>query len=478
MTRGIAAGDRHAFLSTAVAGPRHRRWALGAALVSAAAFCAAIPFAKAPLPHVAAFIPAYESALVLCDLITAVLLYGQYHFVRSRALYVLASGYLFTAMIAFVHALTFPGVFAPTGLLGAGSQSTAWLYMCWHLGLPLMVLAYTRLERGTRGDAGAPARASGAGVNIAAGVATVALMVACLTFVATHYGDALPRIMSGNTFAPAQTATITVIWTLSIAALFMLWVRRPHTVLDLWLMVVMCAWLADMALSAMLNAARFDFGWYVGRIYGLFAASSVLVVLLLENGAHYPRLAALSEQLGLANRALEALSLEDGLTQIANRRQFDRALAKRCAAAKRDGSPLAIVLCDVDAFKGYNDSHGHPAGDECLRQVAQSLRACCRRPMDLVARYGGEEFAVILPDTDVAGALEIAESMRNAVARLRIPHPRSPVTRFVSISGGIAVATRAEQMDPAWLVALADRNLYGAKRSGRNCISTGLAEAA
>jgi len=139
--------ERPIFLSTLPAGARERRRALAVVAVSAAIFAAAVPFAKAQLAPVWAFIPVYESALVVNDLITAILLFGQFGFLRSRGLLVLASGYLFTALIAVAHALTFPGVFAPTGLLGAGPQSTAWLYIFWHGGFPLFVAAYALLKR-------------------------------------------------------------------------------------------------------------------------------------------------------------------------------------------------------------------------------------------------------------------------------------------------------------------------------------------
>jgi hypothetical protein len=122
------------------AGPGERRLALGTVLGSAALFVVAVPLAKVPLAPVFAFIPVYQSALVVNDLITAVLLFGQFGILRSRALLVLAGGYLFTALMASVHGLTFPGLFAPTGLLGAGSQTTAWLYMFWHGGFPLVVV--------------------------------------------------------------------------------------------------------------------------------------------------------------------------------------------------------------------------------------------------------------------------------------------------------------------------------------------------
>src|SRR5689334_5290136 len=135
------------FLSAHPAARRDRRMALTVVGVSAVLCLAAIPFAKYPLPRVPAFIPIYQSALAVDDLVTAVLLFGQFAILRWRALAILASAYLFTACMAIVHLMSFPGLFSPTGLLGAGPQTTAWLYMFWHGGFPLLVLAYTTLPK-------------------------------------------------------------------------------------------------------------------------------------------------------------------------------------------------------------------------------------------------------------------------------------------------------------------------------------------
>ena len=127
------------------ASPRELRWAIAVVFVSVVAFAASVPFSRVPLPKILAFIPSYESALAISDLVTAVLLFGRVSRVRSLGVLALASGYLFNAAIIVVHALTFPGVFSETGLLGAGSQTTAWLFVFWHGGFPLFVLAYVLL---------------------------------------------------------------------------------------------------------------------------------------------------------------------------------------------------------------------------------------------------------------------------------------------------------------------------------------------
>ena len=286
MARELTDG-RRVFLSTLPAGRGERRLALTVVLVSAAIFLTAVPFAKMPLAQISAFIPIYESALVINDLITAGLLFGQFSFLRSRSLCVLASGYLFTALMTVSHALTFPGLFSPTGLLGAGPQSTAWLYILWHGGFPLLVIAYALLKDAGR-ETGRPR--GRAGVAVLASLAAVFVVAGGLTLLATAGQDVLPAIMQGNHYTPAMTLVRSSTWVLSLLALAVLWRRRPHAVLDLWLMVVMCAWLFDIALAAVFNAGRFDLGFYAGRIYGLLAASFVLMVLLLENGKLYARL--------------------------------------------------------------------------------------------------------------------------------------------------------------------------------------------
>src|SRR5882757_7230811 len=140
------ADERNIFLSTLPATSRDRKAALAVVGVSAVLFVCAVPFAGAPLAQVPAFVASYQSALAINDVITAILLFSQFAVSRSRALLLLASGYLFTAAAAIVHALTFPGLFAPTGLLGAGSQTTVWLYMVWHGVFPLLVLGYALLK--------------------------------------------------------------------------------------------------------------------------------------------------------------------------------------------------------------------------------------------------------------------------------------------------------------------------------------------
>ena len=268
--------ERNIFLSTMPATRGDRMAALAVVGVSAVLFACAVPFAGVPLAPVPAFVASYQSALAINDLITAILLFSQFAISRSRALLLLASGYLFTAMAAIVHALTFPGLFAPAGLFGAGTQTTVWLYMVWHGGFPLLVLGYALLKARDN----EPKIRGSTGAAIVASIVAVSVAIAAFTWLVTAQHDRLPILLSDGHYTPVMLAVVSTVWCLSFAALALLWLRRPHSVLDVWLMVVMSAWLFDIALSAILNVARFDVGFYLGRIYGLCAASFVLAILL------------------------------------------------------------------------------------------------------------------------------------------------------------------------------------------------------
>jgi diguanylate cyclase (GGDEF)-like protein len=169
-----------------------------------------------------------------------------------------------------------------------------------------------------------------------------------------------------------------------------------------------------------------------------------------------------------ANEELSLLSFTDMLTGIANRRVFDSVLERECTRLSRGDSSLSLLSIDADHFKAVNDSQGHMKGDEYLRALGAELKRLCKKRVDLPARYGGEEFAVILPDTDAAGARLFAESIREAVAALRLPHPASPVTSFLTVSVGVATASKNCYSTPATLMAAADSALYAAKKAGRN----------
>jgi diguanylate cyclase (GGDEF)-like protein/PAS domain S-box-containing protein len=179
------------------------------------------------------------------------------------------------------------------------------------------------------------------------------------------------------------------------------------------------------------------------------------------------------EALERANVALERLARIDGLTQVANRRTFDEALAREWQRLSREKAPLSLVLCDIDCFKKYNDHYGHQDGDECLRRVARTLSTCARRAADMLARYGGEEFVFLLPRTTLEGARMIAEKARLDVEEMGLRHEASVVKPVVTLSLGAAAVVPDAVSDPETLLKAADEALYRAKEAGRNRVVTG-----
>ena len=466
--------ERPVFLSDQPADRRERRFAAAVIGCSTLIFFALAPFAKLPLTPVPAFIPIYQSALLINDLITVVFLLGQSQYSRGRALIVLAGGYLFTALMSSAHALTFPGLFTPSGLLGAGRQTTVWLYMFWHGGFPLLVLAYLvcGAEQPRRPHVWMPLMAA----------AVVAVATACVVL-ATAGQRLLPVLLREGQYTPVMILVVSGVWALNLSAAVAVSRRRPLSILDLWLIVTMCAWTFDIALGAMFNAARFDLGFYAGRIYGLAAASLVLVMLLCGHSRLYLQLIRLHRSEREKSAELARITTIDALTGIANRRAFDEALGEEWRRMLRHGSTLSLLMIDVDYFKRFNDAYGHVASDRCLRTVAQAVASRARRAGELAARYGGEEFAVLLPQTGIGEACKLADVICNAVRDCQIPHEQSGAAPHVTISVGVASigkypdaaaafsregATDARSAGATILVETADLALYRAKMAGRN----------
>ncbi|HTR84399.1 MAG TPA: MASE4 domain-containing protein [Reyranella sp.] len=291
--------------------------------LSFAIFGALIPFAKVPLAQLPAFVPAYQAALLYSDLITAAVFLGQFSIQRTRALLVLGCAYLFTALMIVPHTLAFPGLFGP-GVIGAGPQTTVWIYMLWHSGFPLLMVVYALVKDDDR-----PLPTSRA-LLVAIG-GTVAAVIG-LTLLTTAGHSLMPALLQpDNSYTPLMVDLILVVWLLNLPPLALLWMRRPHTALDLWMMVVLVAWTCEVGLSAALNAKRFDLGFYAGRAYGLFSASFVLIMLLLETRALYTRLAQHldSERSAAVHRA-----------EAADRTSLETAETLRAVV---DSSSLAIV---------------------------------------------------------------------------------------------------------------------------------------
>jgi signal transduction histidine kinase len=285
----IVPEEQRLFLSSLSPGPAQKRLALAVVLGILVVFVVLTVglLSGMQTKQVDAFLPAYLTAMFVCDSITAILLFAQFSILRLRAILVIASAYLFTALILIPYVLTFPGVFVPTLEIG-GLQSAAWVYVLWHCGFPLFVIGYTLSKDRTpskRYWKGTPRAAIGLSIALTAGLVSVVAFV-CIA------GEALlPHIMLNATRYTSQWPYLVgaPIASASISALVVLWFRR-RSMLDLWLMVVMFLYLIEVPLSYYPAPSRFSAGWYAVRIFGFLSSSLVLIVLLYEIETLYARL--------------------------------------------------------------------------------------------------------------------------------------------------------------------------------------------
>lgn len=267
-----------------------------------------------PLPRSDGFVPAVQGVIASVEFITAVLLFAQYSLERSRALLVLAGGYLFTALIVVAHTLTFPGAFAPTGLLGAGAQTAAWLYVVWHLAVPAAACGYALLKNRPPPAFGLPPAADG---PIFRTVLVLVAAAAALTWAAIEVGDSLPTlVVSARTFASTASVVTALPLAVSVAAFGLLW-RRRASVLDEWLLVAIVASVAETALVVFVGASRYTFSFYASRQLAIVAAGAVLVALLSEMTGLYSRLATAVKALQ-RERANKLMNLDVVVSTIAH----------------------------------------------------------------------------------------------------------------------------------------------------------------
>jgi len=264
----------------------------------------------------------------------------------------------------------------------------------------------------------------------------------------------LPRLVINGrfTFAWRNVVAPALVVLNSLGCVLLLRRGKNLTTLHLWLVVAMFTGVLDCVLNAM-SPSRYSYGWYIGKLETIVTANIVLGVLLGEVTRLYRHLA------DLANI--------DALTGLFNRRAFEEHIGLVFRLAKRESSELALLVIDVDLFKGYNDAYGHARGDECLRQIAAILKSSATRPLDHVARYGGEEFVVILPRVQREGTIAVAQRMLERVREACIPYA-SYARGHVTVSVGVGFVGNARMTHERALFDIADNALYEAKARGRD----------
>ncbi len=456
-----------AFLPTTRA---HVIWAGLVALTILTGLALVWPNVSMPLPHIQPFLSMFNTAVLVTEGVSALLLGMQFAIFRQPFLGALSGAYAFVATAAAIQLLVFPGMFTPTGLFGAGPQSAIWIWVFWHGGFGFFVLLASVVKRFF------DHQSSDRHYSAWFAVPLIGIPLACslgVCYLATaHGGIMLPQLVANNNSYQllAQSPNALAVMFINLVALLTVAsMSRGRDVLSLWLCVALLAANCDVFIT-LHASARFTLGWYAARCLSLISSTALLSMLLWEINRLY-------RNLDTAHAKLTEYSIRDGLTGVYNRGYFDQQYDLEMQRARRGRRPLSVLLCDVDWFKVFNDTFGHQAGDACLIAVAQALDVQAKEAGGFAARYGGEEFVIVLPDTDRGAATAISERARGAIAALRIAAPPSPAARggmdsgrdmgVVTMSVGAATLDTPRD-DTRTLLNAADQALYMAKHSGRN----------
>ena len=391
-TAAVVSEEEQLILSTVLPGAAQKRLALAVALGLFIVFAliTAGPLGSIQTKPVAAFVPAYATAMFACDSITAILLFVQFSILRSRAILVIASGYLFTALILIPWILAFPGVFMPNAGLIGGLQTTSWLYFSQHAGLPLFAIWYA-LSKGTMADTRVWPRATRSAIALS--IVLTAGLVSTVTFMCVAGEARLPRVVLDSLhLSPLWPYAGAPVALLSLSGLVVLWIRG-RSVLDLWLMVVMCLYTIEIPLSYYPTPFRFSIGWYAVRVIGFLSSTVVLTVLLYEIQAIYGKL-------------LDAV--------LAQRREREARLmtgdAVAATIAHEVRQPLTAMIAGAEAGFRFLDRslpRVDKAKDTFARIVADGHRA---------GEVVGSVRAIFRTDPGTRTSLDVNELIRDALA--------------------------------------------------------------
>lgn len=277
-------------ITTIVSTPRQRRYVLMVLTATVGIFAISAPFAQQPLPELWSIVPANHTALVIIALITALLLFGQVRILGSWAILLLACGYLYSAYMAAAHSIISPAPFAPSASPDTAANASEWLYFLWQDGFAVWVILYGIVGAKERNN---KTRSFGNHLRVLPAILATLALATTLTAFTFSTSPVLPILIRGDELIPLRYGMTVVTWLCPVIAVIILWTHRPRTLLDIWLLVILSAWVCDTTLADVLSHARFDVGWYTGRLCGLLADSLLLIMLLYENSMLYARLVVL-----------------------------------------------------------------------------------------------------------------------------------------------------------------------------------------
>lgn len=424
---------------------------------------ALLPYADLPAERVALLVPVFSSVQATLNAVIAYLVVLQFYADRKYPTALISIGFAFSALLSAIQIVSLPGVFTEGGNFERFAPIAIWLWVARLSGHALLILLAMLVLKG-RPALLASERSVGYQTAVFA-IMPVVLAVMVYAFLG-YNRDLLPGLMdaSGSYSGLAHGRAgyfMLACWTLALLGILL--VTRLQRGFDCWLAFSAYSYILYLIVN-FTSASRFTIGWYTSRFFELAAAATLLGALLFEVLRMQQRLKK------LYSNAYQA-SIRDGLTGLYSRRYFDTALARELAAAERSRRPLSLLMVDIDYFKQYNDTHGHLAGDDCIRRVAASLLDGFRGS-DIVARYGGEEFVVILPDTGRELACQTAERLRSQIMALGIPSVRPADANEPVITVSIGLSHQPPGAEPRktmqTLIGEADDALYEAKRQGRN----------
>lgn len=403
-------------LATTPASARQVRLAFFLVAAIFITFAATAPFASVPLPRFHAFIPAINALVLVTDLLTAFLLFGQFRVIRSIGLLVLAGGYMFTSIIVIPHALSYPGVFWPNGLFD-DLQSAIWLWNIWHYSIPVFALVYVCLKDRKMfvPDAGVPSA-------IVGGIAIIVAMAFGVTWLVSEAGHFFPSLAADDIrYGKNAAISVSVISLLNLLACVLLWIRR-RSALDVWLMVAICAGITEPLLSGVLSSARFDVGFYASRGYSVVTSTVLLLVMLTEITRLYRKLSG----------AVAGLERERDEKAAANRRLAVQTKRLRAANAFKSElistlahdlrSPLTVIVGRADMLLrtlNKGPEHWDRVREQIVRiqNAADHLGGMIENILS-DARNDALDITIRLDKTDLSTLIhDVAEESRPAAAK-------------------------------------------------------------
>lgn len=403
------------------------------------------------LPMVPGFIAGCGILIFFASMQTAFLLYSQSKLDFDSGVSFLASGYLSISFLAFTHTLFLPGIFFSANLFPENSQISAWLWIVWHLIFPIFIILYSLVNLGKLSCS----------YKLSQWIFRFTpIGIFLLIILLINIEPLLPMLIVDGKYGSYQSVDSVLIFLLTAFSFILLIKSRGlNNRQDLWLTLAIIVHGLDV-FYGIVGEARYSLGWYLGMISSVISSSIILSVFIYQ-------IFNIAQSKNQENLHLKDISELDPLTGIANRRKFNLLYRELWNLSFQQQKPICLILLDIDHFKSYNDSFGHPSGDLCLIKIAKILSDILKRKADFATRMGGEEFALLLYGAPEKINREIAEESRKAVESLRIPYSANS-TAYVTVSVGYGTIIADQTITPEAFYNMVDQALFKAKAEGRN----------